>query len=789
MDPCWNLLEPMTLVASTADFVAALQEHQLLEAAQLQEVMESLQLQFEEPAALGRAIAERGWLTSYQSEQILKGKAADLVFGPYRILELLGEGGMGQVFKALHRRLFRIVALKVIRQDRLSKDPEVVKRFQREAQAAAQLSHPNVVLIYDADQIDQTHFLTMEYVEGVDLAQLVKQSGPLPVAQACEYMRQSALGLQHAHERGLIHRDIKPSNLLVTHVAPKSYLKEAANANGAPNTPAAPLTGIVKILDMGLARVSNPTSPSTGTSFHTEAGVVMGTPDFIAPEQARNPRGVDHRADLYSLGCTFYFLLTGRPPFVEGSAIEKMLSHQMDEPEPVEDLRPDVPAYVAGVIRRLMAKRPADRYNSAEEVAEALAAPSGPSTTPSVHLPPPVPLPSSSGEDQSTAVVRVSPVPLDKAKETPHNLTPVTLPDSVKKEAERRDAVEAERDSSADARRDSTDARRDSTEARRDSAEVRKDAGDGAKQIALLRGHRSWVLSTSFSMDRNLLASGGVDGSIRLWGFSSSVPKERSASQPHGADVRAVAISPDGKYLASGSGALDGTVVLWSIGESGLELHKRLSGHQAAIEALIFTPDSKVLASAGADRVVRLWEVAGTDARERGSFKGHLGTVQALAVSPDGKTFASGGHDSVVRLWAPGKLWNTEQAVLSGHYGNLMTLAFSHDGKSLASAGSDTAILLWDAAGGADRRPRAILEGHQSAIRLLLFTPGENKLFSVSDRGRTILWDLDTNKPEREWPPAGMMVCSASMTFDGRYLALGRNDGSIAVFRQYPKRG
>jgi serine/threonine protein kinase len=765
MDPYLNLQEPMAFVASTSEYVAALQEHQLLEPAQLQEVTDALQVQFDDPVALSRAIADRSWLTSYQAEQVLKGKASDLVFGPYRILELLGEGGMGQVFKALHRRLYRIVALKVIRQDRLSKDPEVVKRFQREAQAAAQLSHPNVVLIYDADQVDQTHFLTMEYVEGVDLAQLVKQKGPLTVEQACEYMRQSALGLQHAHERGLIHRDIKPSNLLVTYAAPKSYLKETSGTNGP--SMSAPIAGIVKILDMGLARVNNPTTPSSGTSFHTEAGVVMGTPDFIAPEQARNPRGVDHRADLYSLGCTFYFLLTGRPPFVEGSAIEKMLSHQMDEPEPVEDLRPDVPPYVASVIRRLMAKRPADRFNSAEEAAEALAVQTGPSTTPSVSLPP---APPPSEMDQSTAVVRVAPhqVEKERSKETPRDLTPVILPDSVTKEAARQD-------------------RRDS-EFRRESGEVRKDGGDGAKQIALLRGHRSWVLSTCFSHDRNLLASGGVDGSIRVWGFSSSVPKERAASQPMGADVRALAVSPDSQYLATASGALDGTVALWSIGPNGIEGHKRLAGHQAAVEALIFTPDGKTVASAGADRVVRLWDVAGTDVRERGSFKGHVGTVQALAVSPDGKTFASGGHDSVVRLWAPGKLWNTEQATLRGHYGNIGALAFSPDGKVVASGGSDAAILLWDAAGDADRRPRAILEGHQSAIRLLIFTPGENKLLSVSDRGRTILWDLDANKPEREWPAPGMMVCSASMTFDGRYLALGRNDGTIAVFRQYPKR-
>ena len=188
---------------------------------------------------------------------------------------------MGQVFKARHRTMGRIAAIKLIRKERLE-HPQAVKRFQREVRLAAALAHPNIVRVYDADEIAGTHLMVMEYIAGaIDLAKLVKKQGPLPVPQACEYIRQAALGLQHAHERGLVHRDIKPANLL--------------------------LTGgqTVKVLDMGLARLNSPDGEDDQSSTMTQDGAVMGTPDYIAPEQALESHTVDIRADLYSLGCTF----------------------------------------------------------------------------------------------------------------------------------------------------------------------------------------------------------------------------------------------------------------------------------------------------------------------------------------------------------------------------------------------------------------------------------------------------------------------------------------------------
>jgi serine/threonine protein kinase len=195
---------------ATNTLIDALRQHRLLDSKQLEELNS---LVFSDPKALAKELIQRDWLTPYQANQLLNGKGQELVLGSYILLERLGEGGMGQVFKARHRTLGRVSAVKLIRKERLD-NASAVKRFQREVRSAAALSHPNIVMAYDADEIAGTHLMVMEYVEGaVDLAKLVKRNGPLGVERACEYIRQAALGLQHAYERGMVHRDIKPANL------------------------------------------------------------------------------------------------------------------------------------------------------------------------------------------------------------------------------------------------------------------------------------------------------------------------------------------------------------------------------------------------------------------------------------------------------------------------------------------------------------------------------------------------------------------------------------------------
>jgi serine/threonine protein kinase len=268
--------------------------------------------------------------------------------GQYDLLEKLGEGGMGQVFKARHRLMNRVVALKVIHRKHLD-HPGAVDRFRREIRALAQLNHPNIVGAQYADHVGDTHFLVMEFVEGATLARLVRDRGPVPVPLACACVAQAAEALQHAHELGLVHRDVKPANLLLT--------------------PA----GQVKLLDLGLARLREDQPAGEGL---TATGHVLGTPDYMAPEQWDDTHSVDIRADVYSLGCTLYHLLVGRPPFSGpqySSAARKMKGHTEAPVPSVRGDRPDVPEELAEVLERMLAKDPARRYATPAEVQAALA--------------------------------------------------------------------------------------------------------------------------------------------------------------------------------------------------------------------------------------------------------------------------------------------------------------------------------------------------------------------------------------------------------------------------------
>jgi Leucine-rich repeat (LRR) protein/tRNA A-37 threonylcarbamoyl transferase component Bud32 len=333
-------------IATAAELLDALRRDHLLDAAQLAEAVQAQGAG--DARELARELVRRGWLTPYQVNQLFRADGRPLLVGSYVLLDKLGEGGMGAVYKARNWKLGRVVAMKLIRKDRLGSDV-AVKRFRREIQAAAQLHHPNIVHAYDADEAGGVHFLVMEYVEGTDLGRLLKRQGPLPVATACDYARQAALGLQHAFERGMVHRDVKPANLLLT------------------------AAGVVKVMDFGLARLGRAAAGDESSTM-TEEGAVMGSLDYIAPEQAMDSHAVDARADLYSLGCTLYHLLTGRVPFPGGEALAKLLKHRLEEPAPIEQLRPDLPPGVAAVVRRLMAKRPEDRHQTPAEAADDLAA-------------------------------------------------------------------------------------------------------------------------------------------------------------------------------------------------------------------------------------------------------------------------------------------------------------------------------------------------------------------------------------------------------------------------------
>jgi serine/threonine-protein kinase len=331
---------------SFTQFMQGIRDSGALSPGQLWDLERLLPLGLPDVHVAAKALLERGWMTPYQINQIYRGRAGHLVLGSYLVLERLGQGAMGEVFKARHRRLGRLAALKVIRSQRVA-DPRYRARFEREVQAAARLDHPHVAHAFDAGHHGDALFLAMEYIDGTDLQCLVAREGPLPVGRACEYARHAALGLQHAHDRGVLHRDVKPPNLLL------------ASAGT-----------VVKVLDFGLARLAD----NTNRAALTARGAVLGTPDYLPPEQIRDPRRADERSDLYGLGCTLYFLLTGHPPFPRGSPLQRMLAHLREEPRPVDKARPGLPAGLTGLVSVLMAKRPRDRPQTAAEVARALGA-------------------------------------------------------------------------------------------------------------------------------------------------------------------------------------------------------------------------------------------------------------------------------------------------------------------------------------------------------------------------------------------------------------------------------
>jgi len=337
----------MTKVAQS--FLDLVKRSQLVEEDQLEKFLAEFRAQNgdelpERQEALAEALVEAELITQWQAEKLLAGKHRGFMLGKYKLLGELGKGGMSTVYLAEHILMRARRAIKILPRNRVE-DSTYLERFRLEARAAAKLDDPNIVRAYDIDQDGNTHYIVMEYVEGQDLHQLVKAKGHLKFEVAADYIAQVSRGLDHAHQMGLVHRDIKPANCLLDN------------------------NGVVKLLDMGLARIIDDTASLTIDNNEN----VLGTADYLAPEQALNSHSADARADIYSLGCTLYFLLTGHPPFAEGSISERLMKHQVESPPSVIKDRPDVPPTLLHICEKMMSKKPGDRYQTAGEVAERLA--------------------------------------------------------------------------------------------------------------------------------------------------------------------------------------------------------------------------------------------------------------------------------------------------------------------------------------------------------------------------------------------------------------------------------
>jgi serine/threonine protein kinase len=332
---------------SRDEFVQNLRDSDLFSRDELKRVLDAVA----EPRppdgnAMAQRLIDQGALTPFQAVAVSEARFEELVIGNYQVIQRLGAGGMGTVYKARHRRMNRIVAIKVLsRGDDLS--DTFVKRFQREVEAVARLSHPNIVMAHDADEAAIGPYLVMEFIDGQDLESAVNKQGPMAVAEAVRCILQGARALHYAHLQGITHRDIKPANLLRD------------------------VSGVVKVADLGLARCNDAIGRPAEVSVLTQTNMVMGTVDFMSPEQTQGLSNVDHRADIYSLGCTLHYLLTGHPPF-RGSLLEILLKHREAPTPSLTAARADVPKALDDIFQRMMAKRLEDRFDSMADVIRAL---------------------------------------------------------------------------------------------------------------------------------------------------------------------------------------------------------------------------------------------------------------------------------------------------------------------------------------------------------------------------------------------------------------------------------
>ncbi|MFO0877173.1 MAG: serine/threonine-protein kinase [Gemmataceae bacterium] len=578
----------------------------------------------------------------------------------YEVLEELGQGGMGIVYKARHRGTGRVVAIKVLRKERLG-SPDLMNRFRREALAAARLQHPNIVQVVETALEEDPPYLVLEYVPGVTLQKLVEQSGPLSLAQACDFVRQTALALQHAAEQRLVHRDIKPSNLMVIPAAPGSTAR-----------------AVIKILDMGVARLFQGSDQEASLTTLTRDGSVIGTPDYIAPEQLEDPRSVDVRADLYSLGCTFYFLLTGEVPFPGGSLVQKLDRQRWHVPPAVNQLRSDAPAAMAAVVRRLLAKHPDDRYQTPGELASALEVLLRTGELPGGHH---------TVSLTSLRILRGHRGPVSCLGFLPGGKLLVS---------------------------------------------------GGADRTLRLWEVETGAERSRFGGDRQAISCLAVTATglvvaghgVTLRGWDPHTGQQLFGLSGHTDTVRCLALAPDGKRMLSGGE--DRTVRLWDI-ERGREL-LRLSKHRDGVTGVAWAAQGRYALSSSRDQTIRLWDL--TNGQEIRSFPTPRGPVLCLALSPEGTTALSGHFDTTLRLW---NLENgREIRRLSGHRQMVVALRFLDDGR-VFSGSHDQTVRLWDTASGAEL---ASCPGHDRAVTALDVDCDGSWLATADATGLIRLWQL-----------------------------------------------
>jgi WD40 repeat protein/serine/threonine protein kinase len=738
----------------------------------------------ETPSALAETMVHDGILTHFQAELLLAGRWRGFVIaGKYRLLSRVGSGGMGSVYLCEHIIMRRKVALKVLPKSQAD-DPAALDRFFREARAVAALDHPNIVRAHDIDREEKLHFLVMEYVDGSSLHDIVKRFGAMDVMRACHYIAQAALGLQHAHEAGLVHRDIKPGNLLVDRA------------------------GTVKILDMGLARFFHDEQDHLTQQY--DANAVLGTADYLAPEQVTDSHAADIRADIYSLGVTFYYLLAGTGPFQDGSIAQKLIWHQTRQPKPIRSIRPEVPDELNAVLDKMMAKDPGMRYQRPFEVADALA----PWTGDPINPPPEEEMPKVSPAMGGEGGPR-SPMPTTRSPAAPapwmRNPTTITPPGMYRSDPatafgagstavrepaqtplsgvpQREETMAPTVGPGADTPMPRLDEQFVSDshvgfgqELRRSADGSGRRTGSMGSSVALPPPSRTmyWLIGGAALLV--VVAFGSL-----LWLVLRPAPitirhdQDKDSAQGsdfrelagHSEPVECLAVSPDGTLAVSGG--WDKTLCLWDIPKR--ELLKSWQAHNKPIHAVAFTLDGQRILSAS-DRSVSIWDVR--TQRQVGKLPDHSREVHALAVSPDGRWVVSAGNARELRL---SKLENGQQVrVMKGHRQAITSVAFGPDSRRILSGSEDGTVRLWDVK--SDKEIRSFA-GHIGPVNTVAFSPdGRHALSGGGPKdGLVHLWDVDSGKEVGRFAGHAGAVNAVAFSADGRYAFSGGEDKTVRVW-------
>jgi WD40 repeat protein/tRNA A-37 threonylcarbamoyl transferase component Bud32 len=694
--------------------------------------------------------------------------AADLkpTLPDYEILGELGRGGMGVVYKARDIRLNRLVALKMI----LAKaGSSALERFRKEALAVARLRHPNIIQIYGVGYSNEQPYIALELAEGGSLAARLRGE-PLPPAQAAQLVEVLANAMHAVHRQGVIHRDLKPANVLLSQ------------------------DGMPKISDFGLAKQIN----AEGVNA-THSGAILGTPSYMAPEQARGDIGnISPATDVYALGVLLYELLTGSPPFRAESVLQTLQLVCDNEAVPPRQLQPHCPRDLETICLKCLQKNPSRRYESAEALADDLRR--------FIEGKPIHARPVGIAERLAKWAARY---PAVAALMTLSFLIAVVGVALVLWQWQRAESSlgrleRANRDERAHRRHAEdalTEARTQLYLTRIGQVDREWRAGNIVRadqlleqclpvelrawewyylkrlchtELLTLSGH-DWALRGAGYVAGGKLVSAGLDGTIKFWDLDTG--QATHTFRAHNGILQNIAISADGKQFATCSGTppepvRPGELKVWDA-VTGEEV-RSFAGHSREVISVAFSPDGKRLASGSEDNLAKVWLIE--TGKELHSFEGHTASVSCVAFSPDGKYLATGSRDTTIRIWDldTGK----ETQCLRGHQQLIFGIAFHPDGQHLASCSTDQTVRLWDLGKGTDR----VLAGHKASVNCVAFSPDGHLLASVSHDRTLKLWDSASGQEVLSLKGHDTYVQSVAFSPDGKQLATGSGDQTVKLW-------